>query len=273
MADYNINVIQEQISNPKSTVNKTKRVAMLQIEDRNDHYFQFCINLNKEYCKKFNIDHIYLKKGPSDIPPYWWKVQVFLDLMNLGKHDIICWMDSDAFVYNTDIDIRDIFGEYSETMLVCSDPPGWGSPFMAAVYMCRNDSKGRQIFEEWMNLYNKTKWKKGEDGKWKYVGTGKWAGVDYEQGAYAQKILPKYRKIIKSLPWYIFHETNCAKPHKNAWSIHIPGAIKQVRQPCVINEQSRRRRQRVNLTFMILAIILLILLIVLIIYKWFFEKK
>lgn len=264
--DYNPLVLQEQISTNSDKNQNKVRVAILQIEDRYDPYFEWCINLNKEYCKKHDIDHILLRQGPSDLPPYWHKVSVFLDLMNMGKHDIICWMDSDAFVYHTAFDIRNFFEKFQETMIVAPDPDGWGSPFMAAVYMCRNNAKGRQIFEEWISLYNPSKWRKDDSGKMKYIGRGPWAGIDYEQGAFAKIILPKHKANIRSLPWYVLHETNCKEPHSLTWSIHLPGAIRQVRPNCVVNEQSRRRMRTMDISLIIILILIIIVLLLIGIY-------
>ena len=152
--EYNVSLLQEKVNaldiiKSESTIlPKSKiRVAMLQIEDRDDPFFNWCMNLNRQYCEKHDIDYIYFHSGPSYIPPYWWKVLVFLDLLNLKKHDIVCWMDSDAFVYNTKVDIREFFNESSRSMVVAPDPDGWGSKFMAAVYMAKNNVKSREILD------------------------------------------------------------------------------------------------------------------------------
>lgn len=223
----------------ESVIHKPK-VAMLQIENRIEPYFEWCIKLNKDYCIKHDIEHIIIREGLDTHPPYWWKVVAFYNLMKEGKYDIICWMDSDAFVYNTNVDIREFF-ESDHSMVTCPDPPGWGSPFMAAVYMVKNNSIGREMFEKWIEQYNPYKWAKDDTGKWIYIGKGLWAGIDYEQGAFAKLIMPLYTRHIKSLPWYVFHETNCHKPHVHCWSIHLPGVIKTVRPYCIISEQSRRK--------------------------------
>lgn len=268
--DYSAKVLSEVISEQTHVISNNKgrkmRVAILQIEDRVDPYFEWCFNLNKAYCLKHNIDHIIIRKGPDDLPPYFWKVSVFLDLMNQGKHDIICWMDSDAFVKDIKRDIRVFFNDTSESMVIAPDPPGWGSPFMAAVYMAKNNSIGRQIFTEWIGYYDSTKWTKLEDGKWKHTGNGRWAGTEYEQGSYSINILPKYRNHIKVLPWYVLHETNCSKPHDDNWSIHLPGVIKRLRPQCVVLEQSRRSfigKINMSVLFIIFTIILLVTIIVL----------
>jgi hypothetical protein len=215
--------------------NKKIRVAMLQIEDRIDSFFELAININKSYCILHEIDHILHRKGPIDKPPYWWKVTVFLDLLKTNKYDIICWMDSDAYVYDTKYDIRTFFDKINESMIICPDPEMWTSKFMAAVFMARNNQTSIKIFEDWLSLYNKNAWEKLSNGKWKYIGKGKWAGSDYEQGAFAENIMTRYQSDIKILPWYIFHEINCIKPHLNCWSIHVPGAYKIIRPLCTAN--------------------------------------
>lgn len=277
--EYSVSLLQEKVNaldiikSESTIIPKSKiRVAMLQIEDRDDPFFNWCMNLNRQYCEKHDIDHIYFSSGPSYIPPYWWKVLVFLDVLNLKKHDIVCWMDSDAFVYNTKVDIREFFNESSRSMVIAPDPDGWGSIFMAAVYMAKNNAKSREIFTTWMSYYNDTKFKKMNDGKWKYIGGGAWAGTDYEQGSFAKYILPANRLHIKSVPWYVFHETNCSIPHTDCWSIHIPGAIKQLRSSCIIDESYRRRFRHINPSTYIIILLVIILLLILGIYviivKW-----
>jgi hypothetical protein len=264
-----MSTLQEQVQSlPQRDPTKKLRVAMLQIEDRMKPYFEFCTNINREYCKKHEIDHIFMREGPENIPPYWWKVFVFYDLMKQGKHDIIVWMDSDAFVYSTKVDVRAFFKHYEQTMITCPDPYPWPSNFMAAVYMVRNDSRGQEIFQEWMNLYKPDKWRKLQNGKWRYIGNGQWAGIDYEQGSFAKIIMPKYDKWIKSLPWYVFHETNCHKPHENCWSIHIPGVIGTLRPNCIIAEQTRRKITRVNVSLFVTILLIVIFLITLGVYVY-----
>jgi predicted nucleic acid-binding Zn ribbon protein len=269
--EYSISVLQEQIPNYRNTKNPKKlRVAMLQMEDRDDAYFNWCMNINKAYCKEHDIDYIFLKNGPDDQPAYWSKVSVVLDIMNQGKHDIVVWQDSDSFVLKTKVDVREFFSSSStHSMVIAGDPIGWSSPnFMAAVYMVKNNSIGREIFTKWMEYYDPKKWKKLPNGKWKYIGKGPWAGVDYEQGSFAKYILPRYKQYIKSVPWYVFHETNCKNPHADTWSIHIPGAIRTTRPYCVISEQTRRRFNRFNLTLFIIIILIIILILIIGLYIW-----
>jgi len=211
-------------------------VAILQLENRHDPFFEWSMKKNKAYCDKHDIEHIVFRKGISGYSPYWWKVVAMLRLMEKQEHDIVCWMDSDAHVFNADKDLRDFFTG-SESMIICPDPPGWGSPFMAAVFMIKNNELVRSIFRQWLGCYNPDAWALKSDGedeeKWEYVGGGPWAGKDYEQGAFAEMILPKYLNDIKSLPWYTFHEIDCIRPNRGSWSIHIPSSMGLTRPSCM----------------------------------------
>lgn len=245
------------------------RVAMLQIEDRVDPFFEWCIQLNKEYCKKHGMAHILHREGPHDKPAYWWKVSVFLELLKRDEYDIVCWMDSDSFVYNQSVDLRDFFNMPHQSMVIAPDPVGWGSPFMAAVYMVKNNNMGKEIFTEWLKCFDASKWEKLQDGSWQYIGTGAWAGTDYEQGAFAKIIMPRYKKHLKIVPWYLFHETNCQSPNVNCWSIHLPRHIKQLRPNCIVFEQTRRQTLRVDVFSIIVSLLVTVLLAVFGLYFWY----
>ena len=243
------------------------KVALLQVEDRVDQYLELCILRNKLYCSKHNIDHIVLRQGLKDYPPYWWKVVYLYEIMLTNKHDIVVWMDSDAFVYNDRVDVRGFFTQTEDTtMLICPDPPNWKSEFMAAVFAIKNNAKGREIVEKWLSYYNPSKWIKNNSGKWQCKGS--WAGVDYEQGSFTKLVLPQYESTIRSLPWYIFHETDCINPHVDTWSIHIPNAIKYKRYLCtdkvIIDDTTDY-----NIAF--LTLIIAIVIVVVLLYNFYFE--
>ena len=157
-------------------------------------------------------------------------------------------------------------------MIVAPDPIGWRSPFMAAVFMVRNNLKGKEIFKDWLKCYDASKWEKTQDGSWQYTGTGSWAGVDYEQGAFAQLIMPKYKKSLKIVPWYLFHETNCQSPNINCWSIHLPRHIKQLRPNCIVFEQTRKQTFRINPTLLMIFLLIVLLILVIGLYFWVKQK-
>jgi len=212
-----------------------EKVLLLQIENRlHDNDLKYFMKINEKYCKKYDITYINLPTGPRNLPYYWWKVFMLAKLFDDNKHiDIFCWMDSDAFVYNTDIDVRDILNNHKEySMYICPDPPNWGSPFMAGVFMIRNNNIGKKILNKWMNLFDGTKWS-FKNNKWET--TGSWAGNNYEQGSFVSNILtnPEFEKHIYSFPFYVFHEIDCKHPHVDCFSMHMAGPMKQAMKYCV----------------------------------------
>jgi hypothetical protein len=153
-------------------------------------------------------------------------------------------------------------------MVIAPDPAGWGSPFMAAVYMVKNNEIGKNIFRDWLKCYNPSKWLKLITGKWRYIGGGPWAGIDYEQGSFAKLIMPRFTRHLKTLPWYILHETNCESPNINCWSIHLPGHLRSLRPNCMVSEQTRRQLMRFSMTLFFTCISIVVLMLVVGLYFW-----
>lgn len=254
-------------------LSKKSHIAILQIEDRNNPFFELAININKSYCNQHQIDHILHTTGPTDKPPYWWKVVGIIDLLKSNQYDIICWMDSDAYVYDTKRDIRTFFSNTkNESIIICPDPPPWKSKFMAAVFMVKNNHTSVSIFDNWLKMYNPNSWKKMSNDKWQYIGNGTWAGTDYEQGAFVEEIMPKYQPNIKILPWYVFHEINCSNPHLDCWSIHIPTPIEYTRPKCIqtmkvlttdVNPNNKSLKISKNIIILLLLFVTIVFIIVL----------
>ncbi len=256
-------------------LDKLHDVVVLQIENRIDPFFESAIKLNKSYCDQHQIVHIIQRSGYENIPPYWWKVFAMFELLKTKKYDIVCWIDSDAYVYNTKYDIRLFFDNNVMDMIICSDPPPWTSKFMAAVFMVKNSQTSINIFKDWLAMYNPSAWQKISNDKWQYIGRGEWAGSDYEQGAFVEAIMSKYKTNIKILPWYVFHETNFLNPHSDCWSIHIPGALANVRNQCMIsmknieqmNILSNKSSKHVHILIFLFVVIILIISIIVIIHN------
>jgi hypothetical protein len=211
------------------------KTLFLQIENRSyDDILRYFMKINQIYCENHNIEYVKLKHGNKDIPYYWWKVFSFYEIMMKRPDiDIIVWMDSDAYVVNLKKHVQEFFiNEPNISMFICSDPPGWGSPFMAGVYMVKNNDIGKSIMFAWANTYDKTKWS-FINGRW--ISTGEWAGETYEQGAFVKYIMDnqQFKKHIHCFDYYIFHEINCKKPHDDTFSIHLAGPLKTDMTNCI----------------------------------------
>lgn len=197
------------------------RLAMLQIEDRTDPAMLRMMAINKDYCEKHGIEYLVYKTWKRDtVPTYWAKTFAMRDL--LPYYEGLVWMDSDAAVYDHTISFQQFFDRYLDSSFIgCPDPPQWGSPFMAGVFMVRNDEHGREIMEAWCNTFEEVrdKWVK-RNGIWSC--NCRWAGPDYEQGAFV-KIMKdaRYRSHINMLPWHTFHEFRFPVTIPGTFAVHF----------------------------------------------------
>ena len=110
-------------------------------------------------------------------------------------------------------------------MYYCCDPQinGWDNKFNAGVWLIMNDVIGNQLINEWMSMYTKESWTFSAT---KWTTTGPWAGIDYEQGAFNKRIIPKYQQYIHQYPWEIF-QCHTIK-NQNAFSFHFAMHLKRL---------------------------------------------
>jgi len=100
---------------------------------------------------------------------------------------------------------------------------------MTAVFMARNTTATRRVFSDWLACYDPSKW----DSAGKYLGSGGWAGVDYEQGAFWKNVLPMHKDTIQIMPWNTFHEIRYYNSTPCCWSIHLCSNIQLSRRRCM----------------------------------------
>jgi hypothetical protein len=93
-------------------------------------YLKHCETINSEYCKKYDIEY-YCEKDATKIKqlsdnrnPSWYKIQLLLEHLKSSTCDYVMYMDSDAFVINDSIDIRDILSQYSDYDFICGEDFG-----------------------------------------------------------------------------------------------------------------------------------------------------
>ena len=228
------------------------RVALLQIEDRHDTVLDSFMDHNKKYCKRHDIHYVRLEKPYGDVLcPYWRKIFVLRDLLDTNRFDSILWMDSDAYVFDTDKDVREFIYDYpNKSMIISPDPPFglWISKFMAGVFLVNNTDMSKKIVSEWCSIYDPTAWAK-ENGKWVCQKICLYANsIYYEQGAFVKNIMtnPLYASAIHTVPSKVFHEIECP-PRDGCFSVHLPKALGlTVRKVCF--KESGIYRTWLNLT-------------------------
>jgi len=210
-------------------------LLVIQYENRNIHFINELLKINKKYCLKHNIDYIFSNANLM-YPPYWQKVYEILDAMQTHNNKYILWLDSDATIgtiKDMNIFIDDLFENDAHDMVISNDMFPYRNPFNAGVWVIRNNEISKQIITDWLSQYDQNRWEKIETNK--FICDGQWAGIDYEQGSFTCNILPKYRNHIRIVNWrllnnpyfdinqeYIFHfagEFHKLKIEKNCESI------------------------------------------------------
>ena len=147
-------------------------------------------------------------------PVYWEKVFTVRDhMMENPQCKTVLFLDSDAVMNKTPIlDAKKhmtIAPDSEDPFRVKSflDKHNSGLKFNAGVFALKNTETGQRIMSEWTDQYDETRWSYG-DGKW-MCDKCPWAGPEYEQGAFADKILPLEREHIRSMPSRVMNNNKC----------------------------------------------------------------
>jgi hypothetical protein len=216
-----------------------ERVIVVQYETRRDTALRLLMKYTQDYC----LQHGYMYYCPDkafDLPTYWIKVKLIQELFQtvpVGTDLIVAWVDSDAVFVRPEVRIQDILGG-AQSDFVSSLDPGSTTIMNAGVFFIRRTERTRKIVDEWMDGYVPSRWSKSvdENGEMKWKTVGKWAGPDYEQGSFNDRILPKYRQEIVLLPEKVlacyepFYEPEtvvCHFMYKHKWKIWVYNAMRR----------------------------------------------
>lgn len=174
---------------------------------------QKLIDLNKAYCSKHGYDHI-METKLYDMPPWWIKIKLVKDILNTHRYEGALWLDTDAVIHNQDKAIDSLILE-DKSIYYSGDAPLWNAEFNAGVWLVKDDIRGNEIMEKWMNSYNPKDWSK-KDNKW--VSSKEWAGPTYEQGAFIKYVKPHFEKYIHVYPWQVFQSYEASD---NTFAMHF----------------------------------------------------
>jgi hypothetical protein len=177
-------------------------VALLQFDDRDDQALYPLDRLaarNAAYAAAHGYEHIFVRSHPNLVPVFWHKLALIEQA--LANHEFVAWLDTDAVIHDLNLEIEKLFTG-PEMMIFSGDLPIYPKPlaFNAGVFFCRGE-RARALMREWASLYPSQLWRK-MDGQWNFA-DHKWAGPAYEQGSFAEKLLPKYESQFRFLPWQL----------------------------------------------------------------------
>ena len=206
---------------------------MLQIEDRRAPLTDALLERNRRVCAGHGVRYVRRTEGPEGVPPYWWKVFVLLELMERHRDEVdyAMWIDSDAALvhYARMGPLEVVAWRPGFTMWLSPDaPPRFWPPFCAGVFLVRNDGAGRCLMRTWRRLYCPQRWSRDADGRWSSA--GRFAGPDYEQGAFIDHLLHAARWVPRLcvLPYYVFNAVDCAHLHWRTVTVHLAGPYKDL---------------------------------------------
>ena len=182
---------------------KAETWAILQYDNRPiSAEIKELLEINKKYAKKHGYQH-FLLSDPYFMPPYWIKVallQRFLDAKDPQTGNPlfkgILYLDTDAVIVDHAKSL-DAFMEGKKPFVAGPDIT-YGtnpndSPFNAGVFVVKNTDDIKPVIKEWLEQYHTKEWYY-ENGQWSTP--TRWAGPAYEQGSFAEKILPKYKNTL-----------------------------------------------------------------------------
>jgi hypothetical protein len=169
---------------------------------------------NKHYAKKWGHEHIFVDSGYEDVAPYWRKVFLVKDILDSDKYKGVLWLDTDAAVYNMDIDLNTLVEEGKHFYKSKDSTPTNGG-FCAGVWFVLNTPTGKEILSKWAETYNPAVWRKNNT-RWRT--NGGWAGSNYEQGAFIEHIIPQYNDALKEFDHSYLQAT---EPSEEAFILHF----------------------------------------------------
>jgi hypothetical protein len=214
----------------------TSKVAIVQYDNRSDEQLgSLCdlIDTNARYAKRYGYTHAFQRGSSFGIPNYWVKPWAVLDAFSRG-FDIVMWIDSDAVIHDFNRPIESLF-KGDELFVYAPDCPEWSGKFNAGVFVVKRE--GRHIVEDWVNLYDSTKWFQS-DGHWHC--RGEWAGPDYEQGAFTKHLVPRYESSLGKVDWRVLQSPY---PVRESFTVHFAGHFRALTNIYWLTEGVKHRDQ------------------------------
>ena len=105
----------KKINNKYLVIQFDNRLEFFETSDLNK-----LTSLNKEYCRKHDLDYtLYASYNNNNLPVYWIKVKIIRDILNTeNQYDAIIWLDTDA-VFSMDKDICTLIKNTDKSFISC----------------------------------------------------------------------------------------------------------------------------------------------------------
>jgi hypothetical protein len=224
----------ESLTNPKT-------VAIVTLETRRS---DLCVAHNKnmqEYADRHGYTYIFMKEPVSELPIYWQKLEVILQVLDTGLYSWVLWMDSDAFFINLSIPLETLWQDHEKPVVmgrdthcltvlgipVCYDLP-WPLRLNAGVILVKACPRGRDVISKCLEDLLNSSWCRDAQGQ--PALNGFWAGPCYEQGRLNLRAFPWSQDVHIAASDLIFNSSLC--PNKKQFISHVWCGNHEVRLSC-----------------------------------------
>lgn len=89
-----------------------KNIGIITLENRNLEMNKYHNQSLQKYANKHGYDYLFYndyKNDEKELPIYWKKIQIVLDLLKNHNYDYVMWTDSDVIIKDYDIPIESIY--------------------------------------------------------------------------------------------------------------------------------------------------------------------
>jgi len=198
-----------------------RRLCVVQADDRSPDELgeQFeLMERTRRRCEE-DADCSYRRDYATDAhSTYWKKVRAMRDCVHDAEGcDACLYVDSDAVLNAPASAARRMLPHPSAHVGIV---PDWARDrFNAGVFAVRTSEVGKRVMDEWLSLES-ARWRRrsGEEGgkaKWECVDERgeacQWAGVEYEQGSFNDRVLPRYEEAVHEASPFLYNNDvlNC----------------------------------------------------------------
>jgi hypothetical protein len=198
---------------------ESKNIAITTLETRKLDYLELH-NLNLDnYCKRHNYTYLFkdIYNNDLNLPIYWKKIQLVLELLNSDKYDYVMWMDSDTIICDNDIKLEYILNKNDKSIFIGKNLiTTLSKDYNAGVFIIKNDTIGKKFLNDCIDIYL-SRYECLDKGIYRLIGD--WAGRCYEQGIMNELLKSKYKSNLYIVEEYLF--MNNSSPITNIFILHL----------------------------------------------------
>lgn len=178
-----------------------RSVVLVTYEDRDLEYVSLHNHTTQQYSDCWGYEYQFLRSHPNPLglPAYWQKLSVILALLQTRPDvEIVCWLDSDAFVTQPQVPLTDLLDESGSIYISKDHPLDNRSAFCAGVFILKNNTVSRAFVQACLDHYTGNA--KCRDDAGRLALNGAWAGECYEQGVMNQMLnTPKFLPYLRDI--------------------------------------------------------------------------